>query len=77
MAGVACFVSLNTMSQQHNLAKSVAWGYISHLDAGEMQCVVAETFGVPQSVISRLLNRYLETGNVSLRTGQGRTCATT
>lgn len=77
MIRVECFETANTMSQQHDLAESVAWRAIGRLEAGQTQSVVAEALGVCQSVISRLWNRFLETGNVRRRSGQGRTPATT
>ncbi|GBM87626.1 hypothetical protein AVEN_168430-1 [Araneus ventricosus] len=57
--------------------KKVAWKAIGRLKAGQTQFVVTAALGVPQSVISRQWNRFLKTGNVRRRSGQGRAHATT
>ncbi|GBO27083.1 hypothetical protein AVEN_126426-1 [Araneus ventricosus] len=65
------------MSQQHDLAESVAWRAIGRLEADQTQSVVAAALGDSRSVISRIWNWFWGTGNVRRRSGQGRTRATT
>ncbi|GBL86877.1 hypothetical protein AVEN_230161-1 [Araneus ventricosus] len=50
---------------------------IGRLQAGQTESAVAGALGVSQSVISRLWNRFLETGNVRKISGQGCIRATT
>ncbi|GBN37878.1 hypothetical protein AVEN_66884-1 [Araneus ventricosus] len=65
------------MSQHHDLAELLGWRVIGRLEAGQTQSVVAEALGVSPSVISRLWNRFLKTGNVHRRKGHERTQTTT
>ncbi|GFV60097.1 transposable element Tcb2 transposase [Trichonephila clavipes] len=50
---------------------------VSRLEGGQTQAEVAQAIGVSESVISRIWNRFLETGSVGRRPGQGRRRATT
>ncbi|GFU59604.1 transposable element Tcb2 transposase [Trichonephila clavipes] len=50
---------------------------VGRLEGGKTQAEVAEAIGVSQSVISRIWNRFLETGSAGRRPGQGRRRATT
>ena len=50
---------------------------MGRLEGGQTQAEVAQAIGVSQSVISRLWNRFLETGSAGRRPGQGRRRATT
>jgi transposase len=68
---------VGTMSEQQDLPESTAWRAIGRLEAGQTQRVVAEAIGVSRSVISRLWNRFQDTGGVRRRQGQGRPRATT
>ncbi|GFV73331.1 transposable element Tcb2 transposase [Trichonephila clavipes] len=65
------------MSQQSPLTDSDAWRVVGRLEGGQTQVVVAQAIGVSQSVISRIWNRFLETGSAGRRPGQGRRRATT
>ena len=65
------------MSQRSHLTDSEAWRVVGRLEGGQTQAEVAEAIGVSQSVISRIWNRFLETGNGGRRRGQGRRRATT
>ncbi|GFY20839.1 transposable element Tcb2 transposase [Trichonephila clavipes] len=65
------------MSQRSHLTNSEAWRVVSRLEGGQTQAEVAQAIGVSQSVISRIWNRFLETGSAGLRPGQGRRPATT
>ena len=47
------------------------------LEGGQTQVEVAQAMEVSQSVISRIWNRFLETGSACRRPGQGRRRATT
>ncbi|GFS96184.1 transposon Tf2-9 polyprotein [Trichonephila clavipes] len=47
------------------------------LEGGQTQAEVAQAIGVSQSVISRIWNRFLETGSAGRRPGQSRRRATT
>ncbi|GBM99840.1 hypothetical protein AVEN_4743-1 [Araneus ventricosus] len=62
------------ISQQHDLAESVASAgrAFCPLEAGRAQSVLAAALAVSQSVISRLWNRFLKTGNVRRKSEQGR-----
>ncbi|GFU76094.1 transposable element Tcb2 transposase [Trichonephila clavipes] len=50
---------------------------VGRLKGGQTQAEVAQAIGVSQSLISRIWNRFLETGSASRRPGQGRRRATT
>ncbi|GFW71195.1 HTH_Tnp_Tc3_2 domain-containing protein [Trichonephila clavipes] len=50
---------------------------VGRLEGGETQAEVAQAIGVSQSVISRIWNRFLQTGSAGRRPGQGRRRATT
>ncbi|GFU52162.1 transposable element Tcb2 transposase [Trichonephila clavipes] len=54
-----------------------AWRVVGRLEEGQTQAEVAQAIGVSQSVISRIWNRFLETGSAGRRPGQGRRRATT
>ncbi|GFX46180.1 uncharacterized protein TNCV_2298291 [Trichonephila clavipes] len=68
---------MSTMSQQSHLTDSEAWRVVGRLEGGQTQAEVAQSIGVSQSVISRIWNRFLETGSAGRRPGQGRRWATT
>ncbi|GFV08790.1 HTH_Tnp_Tc3_2 domain-containing protein [Trichonephila clavipes] len=68
---------MSTMSQRSHLTDSEAWRVVGRLEGGQTQAEVAQSIGVTQSVISRIWNRFLETGSASRRPGQGRRRATT
>ncbi|GFW41011.1 HTH_Tnp_Tc3_2 domain-containing protein [Trichonephila clavipes] len=68
---------MSTMSQRSHLTDSDAWTVVSRLEGGQIQAEVAQAIGVSQSVISRIWNRFLETGSACRRPGQGRRRATT
>ncbi|GFS85042.1 transposable element Tcb2 transposase [Trichonephila clavipes] len=63
---------MSTMSQRSHLTDSEAWRVVGRLEGGQAQAI-----GVSQSVISRIWNRFLETGSAGRRPGQGRRRATT
>ncbi|GFU26118.1 transposable element Tcb2 transposase [Trichonephila clavipes] len=67
---------MSTMSLRSHLTDSEAWRVVGRLDGGQTQAV-AQAIGVSQSVISRIRNRFLETGSAGRRPGQGRRRATT
>ncbi|GFW53733.1 HTH_Tnp_Tc3_2 domain-containing protein [Trichonephila clavipes] len=66
-----------TMSQRSHLTDSKAWRVVGSLEGGQTQAEVAQAIGVSQSLISRIWNRFLETGSAGRRPGQGRRRATT
>ncbi|GFV95802.1 transposable element Tcb2 transposase [Trichonephila clavipes] len=68
---------MSTMSQRSHLTNSEAWRAVGRLEGGQTQAEVAQAIGVSQSVISRICNRFLETGSAGRRPGQGRRRATT
>ncbi|GFV63653.1 transposable element Tcb2 transposase [Trichonephila clavipes] len=68
---------MSTMSQRSHLTDSEAWRVVGRLKGGQTQAEVAQAIGVSQSVISRIWNRFLETGSAGQRPGQGRRWATT
>ncbi|GFV70726.1 transposable element Tcb2 transposase [Trichonephila clavipes] len=68
---------MSTMSQRRHLTDSEAWRVVGRLEGGQTQAEVAQAIGVSQSVISRIWNRFLETGSAGRRPGQGRRRATT
>ncbi|GFT09421.1 HTH_Tnp_Tc3_2 domain-containing protein [Trichonephila clavipes] len=68
---------MSTMSQGSHLTNSEAWRVVGRLERGQTQAEVAQAIGVFQSVISRIWNRFLETGSAGRRPGQGRRRATT
>ncbi|GFX43011.1 transposable element Tcb2 transposase [Trichonephila clavipes] len=68
---------MSTMSQRSHLIDSEAWRVVGRLEGGQTQVEVAQAIGVSQSVISRIWNRFLETGSAGRRPGQGRRRATT
>ncbi|GFT98186.1 transposable element Tcb2 transposase [Trichonephila clavipes] len=65
------------MSQRGHLTDSEAWRVVGRLEGGQTQAEVAQAIGVSQSVISRIWNRFLETGSAGRRPGQGLRRATT
>ncbi|GFY36476.1 transposable element Tcb2 transposase [Trichonephila clavipes] len=68
---------MSTMSQRSPLTDSEARRVVGRLEGGQTQAEVAKAIGVSQSVISRIWNRFLETGSAGRRPGQGRRRATT
>ncbi|GFX13265.1 hypothetical protein TNCV_2990291 [Trichonephila clavipes] len=62
-----CFVSMSTMSQRSHLTDSEAWRVVGRLEGGQTQAEVAQAIGVSQRVISRIWNRFLETGSAGRR----------
>ncbi|GFT46753.1 transposable element Tcb2 transposase [Trichonephila clavipes] len=68
---------MSTMSQRSHLTDSEAWRVVGRLEGGQTQAEVAQAIGVSQSVISRIWNRFLETGSAGQRPGQGRRRAIT
>ncbi|GFW65771.1 HTH_Tnp_Tc3_2 domain-containing protein [Trichonephila clavipes] len=68
---------MSTMSQRSHLTDSETWRVVGRLEGGQIQAEVAQAFGVSQSVISRIWNRFVETGSAGRRPGQGRRWATT
>ncbi|GFX59492.1 hypothetical protein TNCV_3373691 [Trichonephila clavipes] len=48
----------------------IAWRVVGMLEGGQTQAEVAQAIGVSQSVISRIWNRFLETGSAGRRQGQ-------
>ncbi|GFU78774.1 HTH_Tnp_Tc3_2 domain-containing protein [Trichonephila clavipes] len=63
---------------QRDLPESMAWRVIGRdWNPGKTQRSVADTVGVARSVVSRMWNRFKETGNVRRRSGAGRPRATT
>ncbi|GFU61885.1 transposable element Tcb2 transposase [Trichonephila clavipes] len=67
---------MSTMSQRSHLTDSEAWRVVGRLEVGQTQAEVAQAIGVSQSVISRIWNRFLETGSAGRRPRQGRRRAT-
>ncbi|GFY36295.1 transposable element Tcb2 transposase [Trichonephila clavipes] len=67
---------MSTMSQRSHLTDSEAWRVVGRLEGGQIQAEVAQAIGVSQSVISRIWNRFLETGSAGRRPAQGRRWAT-
>ncbi|GFW07034.1 HTH_Tnp_Tc3_2 domain-containing protein [Trichonephila clavipes] len=65
------------MSQRRNLTDSEAWRVVGRLEGGQTQAEIAQVIGVSQSLISRIWNRFLETGSAGRRPGQGCRRATT
>ncbi|GFY09145.1 HTH_Tnp_Tc3_2 domain-containing protein [Trichonephila clavipes] len=68
---------MSTMSQRSHLTDSEAWKVVGRLEGGQTQAEVAQAIGVSQSVISRIWNRFLETGSAGQRPGEGHRWATT
>ncbi|GFY19738.1 transposable element Tcb2 transposase [Trichonephila clavipes] len=68
---------MSTMSQRSHLTDSEAWRVVGRLEGGQTQAETVQALGMSQSVISRVWNRFLETGSVGRRLGQGRRRATT
>ncbi|GFV20687.1 transposable element Tcb2 transposase [Trichonephila clavipes] len=68
---------MSTMSQRSHLTDSEAWRIVGRLEGAQTQAEVAQAIGVSQSVISRIWNRFLETGSAGRRPGQGRRRVTT
>ncbi|GFV98458.1 transposable element Tcb2 transposase [Trichonephila clavipes] len=68
---------MSTMSQRSHLTDSETWIVVGRLERGQTQAEVAQSIEVSQSVISRIWNRFLETGSAGRRPGQGRRRATT
>ncbi|GFW40829.1 HTH_Tnp_Tc3_2 domain-containing protein [Trichonephila clavipes] len=68
---------MSTMSQRSHLTDSEAWRVVGRLEKGQTQAEVAQAIGVLQNVISRIWNRFFETGSAGRRPGQGRRWETT
>ncbi|GFY02304.1 transposable element Tcb2 transposase [Trichonephila clavipes] len=68
---------MSTMSRRSHLTDSEALRVVDRLEGGQTQAEVAQAIGVSQNVISRIWNRFLETGSAGRRPGQGRRRATT
>ncbi|GFX01099.1 transposable element Tcb2 transposase [Trichonephila clavipes] len=68
---------MSTVSQRNHLTDSEAWRVVGNLEGGQTQAEVAQAIRVSQNVISRIWNRFLETGSAGRRPGQGRRRATT
>ncbi|GFU77433.1 transposable element Tcb2 transposase [Trichonephila clavipes] len=68
---------MSTMSRRSHLTDLEVWRVVGELDGGQTQAEVAQAIGVSQSVISRIWNRFLETGSAGRRPGQSRRRATT
>ncbi|GFX67649.1 transposable element Tcb1 transposase [Trichonephila clavipes] len=51
------------MSQRSHLTDSEAWRIVGRLEGGQTQAKVAQAIEVSQSIISRIWNRFLETGS--------------
>ncbi|GFX76644.1 hypothetical protein TNCV_3163621 [Trichonephila clavipes] len=62
---------MSTMSQRSLLTDTETWRVVGRLEGGQTQIEVAQAIGVSQSVISRIWNRFLETGSADRRPGQG------
>ncbi|GFT30280.1 hypothetical protein TNCV_3467271 [Trichonephila clavipes] len=58
---------MSTMSQRSHLTDSEAWRVIGRLEGCQTQAEVAQAIGVSQSGISRIWNRFLETGSAGRR----------
>ncbi|GFS82788.1 transposable element Tcb2 transposase [Trichonephila clavipes] len=54
------------MSQRSHLTDSEACRVVGKLEESQTQAEVAQAIGVSQSVISRIWNRFLETGNTEI-----------
>ncbi|GFV76487.1 transposable element Tcb2 transposase [Trichonephila clavipes] len=68
---------MSTMSQRSHLTDSEACRVVGRLEGGQIQAEIAQAIGVSQSGISRIWNRFLETGSAGRRPGQGSRWATT
>ncbi|GFS57511.1 transposable element Tcb2 transposase [Trichonephila clavipes] len=68
---------MSTMPQRSHVTDSEAWRVVGRLEGGQTQAETVQALGVSQSVISRVWNRFLETGSAGRRPGQGRRRATT
>ncbi|GFU61793.1 hypothetical protein TNCV_1705881 [Trichonephila clavipes] len=63
---------MSMMSQRSHLTDSEVWRVIGRLEGSQTQAEIAQSIGVSQSVISRIWNRFLETGKAGRRPGQSR-----
>ncbi|GFX51494.1 transposable element Tcb2 transposase [Trichonephila clavipes] len=68
---------MSTMSRRSHLTDSETWRVVGRLEGFQTQAEVAQAIGVSQNVISRIWNRFLETGSAGGRPGQGRRGTTT
>lgn len=68
---------LDIMPQRRHLTNNERRRALGCLQAGQTQRQVAAQFNVSQSVIGRLWQVYLDTGDVQRRPGQGRPRVTT
>ncbi|GFV33538.1 hypothetical protein TNCV_4566531 [Trichonephila clavipes] len=68
---------MSTMSQRSHLTHLEFWRVVGRLEGGQTQAELAQAIGVSQSVISRIWNRFLETGSAGRRPGKGRRWTTT
>ncbi|GFT58019.1 HTH_Tnp_Tc3_2 domain-containing protein [Trichonephila clavipes] len=69
------FGAIDVRSEQRDVPLFVR--VVGRLEEGQTQAAVAQAMGVSQSVISRIWNRFLETGSAGRRPGQVRRRATT
>ncbi|GFY25877.1 hypothetical protein TNCV_1916271 [Trichonephila clavipes] len=67
---------MSRMSLRSHLTDSEAWTVVGRLEGGQTQAEVAQAIEVSQSGISRIWNRFLETGSAGRRPGQSRRRAT-
>ncbi|GFV72564.1 transposable element Tcb2 transposase [Trichonephila clavipes] len=68
---------MRTISQRSHLTDSEAWRVVGRLEVVQTQAEAAQAIGMSQSVISRIWNRFFETGSAGRRPGQGRRRTTT
>ncbi|GFS79524.1 transposable element Tcb2 transposase [Trichonephila clavipes] len=68
---------MSTMSQRSHLTDSEAWRVVGRLEEGQTSAEVVQDIGMSRSVISRIWNRFLETGSAGRRPGQVRRRART
>ena len=61
------------VSQRTHLTQSKAWRVVGRLEGGQTQAEVATAIGIAQRVISRIWNRFLETGNAGRRSRRATT----
>ncbi|GFS62294.1 hypothetical protein TNCV_5031591 [Trichonephila clavipes] len=54
---------MSSMSQRSHLTDSEPWKVVGRLEGGQTQAEVAQAIAVSQRAISRIWNRFLETGS--------------
>ncbi|GFU16057.1 hypothetical protein TNCV_1300131 [Trichonephila clavipes] len=67
--GLGVLPSHPILIKRSHLTESEAWRVVGRLEGGQTQAEVAQAIGVSQSVISRIWNRFLETGSAGRRPG--------